>query len=143
VANELVFGNKVIFLAGASVAGGQPLTLPVSATPPISPTNGDMYYDSVTNTAQVFQNGTWQAIVGAVASYFVNKFTLTPTDISNKFITLTGTPTSLSDTILDIVGGITQDYSVDFVVTGNQLSWNGLGLDGILVSGDKLIIQFN
>ena len=143
--NELIFNNKVIFAGGASVGSGQPLTLPISATDPVSPINGDMYYNSVSNQAKIYQNGVWEIFsTGTVGpSYFVNKFTLSGTDITNGFVTLTGTPTTLSDTILDIVGGITQDYSVDFIVTGNQLSWSGLGLDGVLIAGDKLIIQFD
>jgi hypothetical protein len=143
--NELIFNNKVIFAGGAQISSGQPLSLPVSASDPLSPNNGDMYYNSVDNVAKIYQNGAWEivSVSGGSASYFVNKVTLNATDITNKFVTLTDIPTSPSDTILDIVGGITQDHSVDFTVTGNQLSWNGLGLDGILADGDKLIIQFN
>lgn len=136
--NILNFGSKVVFL------NGQPVTLPNSASDPGTAAAGDMYYNSVSNVIRYYNGSTWQNISSGSSNYTVNKFTLSPTDISNGFVTLTSTPTTLSDTILDVVGGVMQDYSVDFIVTGNVLSWNGLGLAAIpLVSGDKLIVQFD
>lgn len=75
-------------------------------------------------------------------AYAVDLFTLTPTDISNKYVTLTSGPSPVGKTILQVVGGPVQSYGDDFVVSGTQLSWSGLFLDGILVSGDKLIVQY-
>lgn len=124
--------------------GGQPLALFVTNTDPVGASNGDLYYNSVSNQVKVYQAGSWQALsTGSSASYSVDKFTLNSTDIGNGFVTLSGTPTTPSDTILDVIGGIEQDYSVDFTVTGNLLIWNGLGLDGVLVVGDKLTVQFD
>jgi hypothetical protein len=67
--------------------------------------------------------------------------TLTPTDITNKFITLSSTPTAPTLAIMTVVGGPMQNYGTDFTVSGNQLSWSGLFLDGVLVSGDILITE--
>jgi hypothetical protein len=75
-------------------------------------------------------------------SFIVNKFTLSSTDITNKFVMLTQAPATPTQTSLDIIGGITQDYGPDFIVSGTTLSWSGLFLDGILASGDKLIIYY-
>lgn len=75
--------------------------------------------------------------------YYVNTFTLSPTDISNKFVTLSSAPDVAASTILAVIGGPMQDYSIDFTVSGSQLSWSGLFLDGVLISGDKLVVQFN
>ena len=69
--------------------------------------------------------------------------TLTATDISNKYVTLSDIPTEPNKTTLSIVGGVPQTYGIDFEVVGNQLSWNGLALDGELEAGDVLIIAFN
>jgi hypothetical protein len=143
--NELILGNKIISVLGVESPAGT-FALPILASDPGSPTNGYMYYNSTSNTAKIYQAGAWETISigsGGGASYFVNRITLTSTDIANKYVTLTGTPTTLTATILHIIGGIIQDYSVDFTVTGSQLSWNGLGLDGVLEDGDKLVIQFN
>lgn len=84
-------------------------------------------------------------VSGPVAEqlYHVERFTLTPLDISNKYVTLALAPVTPSNTNLYIGGGLYQDYGVDFTVSGTQLSWNGLGLDGILHAGDKLLVQYN
>lgn len=68
--------------------------------------------------------------------------TLNLTDINNKFVILENTPTEPESVKLSIVGGITQLYTVDYVIGGNILSWNGLGLDGFLEIGDTLIIEY-
>ena len=97
--NELIFNSKAIFADGVEIASGQPLTLPISATDPVSPTNGDMYYNSVSNVTKIYQNGVWETIsvTSSGGGYFVNKFTLDNTDISNKFVTLTSTPTATAN----------------------------------------------
>lgn len=76
------------------------------------------------------------------AVYKVNEFTLSSTDITNKFVTLSGVPVNPTLTVLQVVGGGVQAYTTDFTVSGSTLSWSGLFLDGVLVAGDKLIIQF-
>lgn len=80
---------------------------------------------------------------GSANPYYVNEFTLSPTDITNKFVTLSQAPDTAADTILTVIGGPMQSYGTDFTVSGSQLSWSGLFLDGVLVSGDILVIQFN
>ncbi len=67
---------------------------------------------------------------------------LVQSDIDNKFVTLNNTPSTPENVRLEIVGGIQQLYSIDYVVGGNILSWNGLGLDGFLQVDDLLLIQF-
>jgi len=76
-------------------------------------------------------------------SYNVDKITLNATNISNKSVTLSATPSTIADTRLIVIEGIEQEFSVDFTVGGATLSWNGLGLDGILADGDKIIVIFN
>ena len=75
--------------------------------------------------------------------YKVEKFTLDGTDITNKYVTIAVAPTDATDTRLMIIGGVEQEYSVDFTVTGLQVGWNGLGLDGFLEVGDDLIVVYN
>ncbi len=77
----------------------------------------------------------------------VNTFTLSGTDISNKGVVLSSVPTTPADTILLVGGAPAQIYGVDFIInssiTANKtLSWASLGLDGILASGDQLIVSF-
>ncbi|MEJ5352443.1 MAG: hypothetical protein WHS65_12715 [Melioribacteraceae bacterium] len=75
----------------------------------------------------------------------VEEFTLTSTDITNKKVTLTYTPVNMNYVRLDVIGGGAQDNGADFTVntTTRELSWSGLGLDGILEAGDVLRITYN
>lgn len=61
-----------------------------------------------------------------------------------KSLTLIATPLSAANVMVDMIQGSSQEYSVDFTVTGTTLSWSGLGLDLVvgLVAGDKLRIQY-
>lgn len=77
--------------------------------------------------------------VGATTETFV----LTQTDLDNKYITLDNSPIFPSSVTLLPSGGIPQINGIDFEVTGNQVSWNGKGLDGnFLEINDVLIIQY-
>lgn len=78
----------------------------------------------------------------AISSYKVDLFTLSNTDITNKFVNLSSAPSSATKTTLIVIGGPMQDYGTDFTVSGSQLSWSTLFLDGVLVSGDKLVVQY-
>ena len=73
--------------------------------------------------------------------------TLNSTDIRNQYIVLTEAPTIKAKTRLCVGGGIPQLYGIDFTVTtddsNKRLSWSGLGLASLLVSGDVLIIEYN
>ena len=74
------------------------------------------------------------------------KFTLTATDITNKYVTLGNTPSSPSSVSLDVIGGPPQEYGVDFVMDGtnpDRLSWDGYALDGVLEAGDKIRVTYN
>jgi len=64
MANELKFGNKVIFL------NGNPLTLPMRASDPGAATNGDMYYNTADDVVKVYQGGAWATLAtgGAAAN---------------------------------------------------------------------------
>jgi hypothetical protein len=85
--------------------------------------------------------------VVAGTGFKVDKFTLSATDITNKYVILQEVPNSTSDISLDIVGGVMQSYGDDFELLsddgGKRLSWNGLGLDGVLEEGEQLVITYN
>lgn len=76
-------------------------------------------------------------------NYVVEYFTLSGTDITNKYITLAASPITASKTRLVVIDGPEQAYTTDFTVSTNQLSWSGLFLDGVLETGDKLIVTYS
>ena len=62
--------------------------------------------------------------------------------ITNKELTLSNTPAITTNTVVDVIGGTSQRYGADFTVSSNVLSWNLLGLESELTSGDVLRIQY-
>lgn len=128
-----------------SSAGGSTgvATYATAADLPVTAPNGTLAVVLDTDTLYVFSTGTMTWIpLNASGNYMVNTFTLTPTDISNGFVTLSQAPTVPTSTALTVIDGPLQDYGADFTVSGSTVSWSGLFLDGVLVSGDQLIIQF-
>lgn len=67
---------------------------------------------------------------------------LSSADISNGFITLPNIPSVASSVCVDVIGGVAQVYGSDFVVSGSQLSWAGLGMAGTLEAGDRLRVFY-
>jgi hypothetical protein len=60
MANQLQFGNKVVFL------NGLPFTLPIAATDPVTAVAGDLYYNSVSNTVRYYNGSAWAPIAGFI-----------------------------------------------------------------------------
>lgn len=80
---------------------------------------------------------------GSGTTVYVELFTLTGTDITNGYVTLSNTPTATSSTMLLVKDAPNQFYGDDFqIVSLNRVSWSGLGLDTILASGDKLTVFY-
>ena len=80
--------------------------------------------------------------IGANAGSISERIQLTQEDINNKFVTLASTPLIPSSVVLSCEGGIGQVYGIDFIVVGNQLRWEGLGLDNFLDNTDVLLVQY-
>ena len=73
----------------------------------------------------------------------VEEFTLDATDIANKSVTLTKTPTLSSKVVVDVPCGVVQVNGVDFVVTSNVVSWDSLGMEVFLEIGDKILVVYS
>jgi hypothetical protein len=69
--------------------------------------------------------------------------TISAGEASSKSLILAEEPLTAGEVALDVKGGTAQFYSDDFTVSGDVLDWNGLGLDGLLVAGDKVRIIYN
>lgn len=68
----------------------------------------------------------------------VEYITIDSNDISNKYTVLSHTPYAVTEVALDIIGGCAQIYDTDYTVSGTQMSWDGLNLDGIIEANDKV-----
>lgn len=104
---------------------------------------GEIVYDT---DQEVFYGGDDSTmggfLIGQNSGDIVEKIELQEQDIFNKFIRLSNTPIISQNVILTPEGGITQIYGMDYLVSGNRLIWNELGLEGVLEQGDVLIIQY-
>lgn len=74
-------------------------------------------------------------------------YTVTGTDITNGGFTLSYTPNNPQRILIEAVSGCRQFYGLDYVVgspnAANFVSWAGLGLSALLISGDKLLITYS
>lgn len=118
----------------------------VAALPAVGNSDGDARITLDTDTIYIWNAGssTWIPVPG----YQVDKYTLNNTDISNKAVILSKVPTNASKVNVDIPGGTLQVYSVDYTIdsalsANKTLDWNGLGLDGLLASGDILVVTYS
>lgn len=90
-----------------------------------------------------FPDGTVQTTAANTPPTFeIEYFILDATDISNKYVTLSYSPTSVSGVSLDVIAGCAQFYGDDYTVSGTQVGWDGLGLDGLLEVSDELRIMY-
>jgi len=69
-------------------------------------------------------------------------YQLTPTNISDKFIVLPQSPLPTSTALIMPEKGIPQLQDVDFEVTGDILSWDGLPYELVAASGDQIKVMY-
>jgi len=75
----------------------------------------------------------------AQVHHFVSYYTLQPADLENGYVTLPGfvaTPADASNVVLNVVGGGTQRYGVDYVVQFGYLIWKDYAIEPLLAPGD-------
>lgn len=68
--------------------------------------------------------------------------TVTAGEEAAKQFTLTTAPADATKVLVDVIGGTSQQYLVDFTIAGSNFSWSGLGLDGLLVENDIVRIKY-
>ncbi len=75
----------------------------------------------------------------------IENVSVTNTDVTNKYVTLTDT-VSVNDGVILVRNGVERVYSTDYTITTSgatyRLSWNGKALDGVMQNGDKLTITY-
>lgn len=88
-------------------------------------------------------NSDWVIQLFGSASVSVAQYTLTGTDITNKYADLGVTVTATAEAVLLVAGAPGLNRGTDFTVNGSgRVTWNGLGLDGILESGDNFTLIY-
>lgn len=90
---------------------------------------------------QYLTNGT-PSIVQIRTDEVVVYRTVSAGEITAKQLTLAVTPIDNTKVKVDVIGGSAQIYNVDFIVTGAILDWNGYNLDGQIIAGSVLRINY-
>lgn len=80
--------------------------------------------------------------IGGAGTYVSKTITLTQQNIDDGFVSLNSFPMIPESVVVYPAGGIPQVNGIDFEVSANILSWNGLGLDGFLEAGDIIIVEY-
>lgn len=78
---------------------------------------------------------------GTAAEYF-DQFELSSDEIADKKIVLTSVPAFPERVEFSVKGAPTLFFGDDYTIVDDELSWSGLGLDGLLEVGDKVKIRF-
>lgn len=102
---------------------------------------GTILYGTDTQ-AFYYDNGTTLVAPSGGGEPEVELRTISGGESTAKQLTLASTPATSNKTQLLIKGAPSQFYGDDYTVSGATLSWNGLGLDGILTTGDKVTIIY-
>lgn len=68
--------------------------------------------------------------------------TITLAEETAEALTLAATPSSATKVMVDVIGGSSGHYGVDYIVTGSTLDWSSLGYSGLLSAGDVLRIHY-
>lgn len=75
-------------------------------------------------------------------TWYVEHRTISSAEETAKALTLVNTPTGTDAIMIGVVGGTAQEYGVDYTLSTATVSWNGLGLDGVLAENDVLVIAY-
>lgn len=67
---------------------------------------------------------------------------LTAANIAGKKVALTNVPLSSYNVVIQPRGGCAQFPGEDFIVSGNEVSWSSLGLDGLLETRDIIHVDY-
>ena len=78
--------------------------------------------------------------VAAAATFRTETFTLTAAQITGG-VTLAGTPIAPTETTMTIAGAGSQQYTTDFTVATNVLSFTA-AVQALLVAGDEITVQW-
>lgn len=81
---------------------------------------------------------------GAAASdaWKVEHHTITAGEAVAKSFTMGSVPLAPTEVVVDVIHGGAQAYGIDFLITVDEFSWDGLGLDGSLAEGDIIRLQY-
>lgn len=79
---------------------------------------------------------------GNPANMFAEIVEITSPMVFSRQITLTYLPGNALGVLVDVVGGTSQRQFFDYIVSGQTLSWAGLGLEAVLSVNDVIRVSY-
>jgi hypothetical protein len=104
---------------------------------------GDVQLKAGTNITLSFDSGKIKIDMSGTLNVPHPEYrTITVGEAAAMQLTLANTPNDPTKVMLDFIGGTSQEYGVDYSVTGNVLTWNGYALQSVLDTGDRIRILY-
>jgi hypothetical protein len=96
-------------------------------------TNRSRYITDVNLGGGGGSNGDWEHICHVV----------TAGEITAKKFTIAPTPDNTDEVTVLVPGGTVLKAGTDYtIINGNELNWNGLGLEGVIAENDEVILLY-
>lgn len=81
--------------------------------------------------------------IGQGTEPFLQIIEISSQNVIDKKITLSNSSINPSKTEFSFINGTTQLLGIDYeFASPNEISWDGLGLDGFIESGDVILIEY-
>ena len=115
--------------------------VPAAVTPEFI---GQIYYDELTEDVYVSKSlvtGDWKLLGVSLVETEIEQRTITAGEEAAKSLTLAHTPIG-GVVSMNVISGTAQEQGVDFDVAADVLSWNLLGLDGVLVQNNVVVLIY-
>jgi hypothetical protein len=96
----------------------------------------------LTDLSQGVSGGSGIGINDLIDAEVVLYQTLTVTNVTNKYFDIPVAAGAGGKIKMYTMQGVPLQYGVDYTVTGTQLGWNGLTLDGLVESGDTFQVVY-
>jgi hypothetical protein len=103
--------------------------------------NGDLFLKTGTGDLDWIQFS-GEGVNGTDIKFVHEVLDVTAQVLSEKKLILSHLPVANSGVILIPDGGVPQRQGVDFIVAGNEVSFDGLGLDGFLEEGEQVYFYY-
>lgn len=99
---------------------------------------------ALTDLSQGVSGGSGIGINDLITAEIVSYHTVSLTDVMNKNFSITVAPGQGAKLRLYTIGGTTLKYGVDYLVDVGALkvTWDGLGLDGLVAAGDEFQLVY-
>ena len=89
-----------------------------------------------------FHTGATSPVSIPTGTQFTEYHTITAGEEIAESFSLAATPGNSSLVLVDIIGGGSQQYAVDFVIAGSTFTWSGFALSGVLEENDIVRLYY-